>query len=366
MPTKGLMQPATPAPCAPALSDRRGASATATGDPGALTFSICGLQRGQCSWRRPGCLSFSICGPQRGRCNWRPRRLDLLHLRNAEGPKYDFAGEQLHWERTPHRQGGLSETGDPGALRSGARGAAEGPKYDFAGEQLHWEGTPHRGDLVTNLALGATLLWLPLTAAAVGRGAFMKFRFTDKRVSVITSGRVEECAPREGNKGFCALCHRNSALRLLAQMRMRSCQQSDSVPTDEHGYDRHPLVRALRVLVGCPGAARLLKPQGEGRDAPAGGCLHDPGPLEQALLTAVSCMFKGSWRLLPPGMTQVLWVHACFRGALQPLPGRSRANSRSSGVPSVHARSPYALGRASACAPCPRAGGAGTDGFGLG
>ncbi len=195
MPTKGLMQPATPAPCAPALSDRRGASATATGDPGALTFSICGLQRGQCSWRRPGCLSFSICGPQRGRCNWRPRRLDLLHLRNAEGPKYDFAGEQLHWERTPHRQGGLSETGDPGALRSGARGAAEGPKYDFAGEQLHWEGTPHRGDLVTNLALGATLLWLPLTAAAVGRGAFMKFRFTDKRVSVITSAPWKSARP---------------------------------------------------------------------------------------------------------------------------------------------------------------------------
>ena len=40
---------------------------------------------------------------------------------------------------------------------------------------------------MTNLALGATLLWLPLTAAAIGRGAFMKFRFTDKRVSVITS-----------------------------------------------------------------------------------------------------------------------------------------------------------------------------------
>jgi hypothetical protein len=75
------------------------------------------------------------------------------------------------------------------------RGAAEGPKYDFEGEQLHWEGTPHRGDLVTNLALGATLLWLPLTAAAVGRGAFMKFRFTDKRVSVITSAPWKSARP---------------------------------------------------------------------------------------------------------------------------------------------------------------------------
>ncbi|KAK9843658.1 hypothetical protein WJX81_001322 [Elliptochloris bilobata] len=63
----------------------------------------------------------------------------------------------------------------------------EAPKYDFSGEQLHWEGTPHRGDLVTNLALGTTLLWLPLTFAAIGRGAFIKFKFTDKRVSVITN-----------------------------------------------------------------------------------------------------------------------------------------------------------------------------------
>lgn len=58
--------------------------------------------------------------------------------------------------------------------------------YDFTGEQLHFESPPHRGDLATNIALGATLLWLPLTFAAVGRAAFVKYRFTDKRISVIT------------------------------------------------------------------------------------------------------------------------------------------------------------------------------------
>ena len=73
--------------------------------------------------------------------------------------------------------------------------APKAPKYDFSGEQLHWEGTPHRGDLVTNLALGATLLWLPLTAAAIGRGAFIKFRFTDKRVSVITTAPWKSALP---------------------------------------------------------------------------------------------------------------------------------------------------------------------------
>ena len=64
---------------------------------------------------------------------------------------------------------------------------ASKPKYDFSGEQLHFESPPHRGDLAANIALGATLLWLPLTIAAVTRAAFVKYRFTDKRISVITS-----------------------------------------------------------------------------------------------------------------------------------------------------------------------------------
>ena len=62
-----------------------------------------------------------------------------------------------------------------------------GAKYDFTGEHVHFESGPHKGDVAVNVALGATLLWLPLTAAAVGRGAFVKYRFTDKRISVITN-----------------------------------------------------------------------------------------------------------------------------------------------------------------------------------
>ena len=60
-------------------------------------------------------------------------------------------------------------------------------KYDFSGEQIHWEGPPHRGDIAVNLALGTTLLWLPLTIASVTRGAFVNFIFSDKRLSVITT-----------------------------------------------------------------------------------------------------------------------------------------------------------------------------------
>lgn len=59
--------------------------------------------------------------------------------------------------------------------------------YDYTDETVHFETTPHLGDVAVNVALGATLVWLPLSIAAVGRAAFVKYRFTDKRISCITN-----------------------------------------------------------------------------------------------------------------------------------------------------------------------------------
>lgn len=59
--------------------------------------------------------------------------------------------------------------------------------YDFADETLYFESAPHRGDLAINMALGVTLVWLPLSIAALGRAAFVKYRFTDRRISCITT-----------------------------------------------------------------------------------------------------------------------------------------------------------------------------------
>lgn len=66
------------------------------------------------------------------------------------------------------------------------KGSGGQPKYDFTQEEVYLETAPHRGDLALNLALGTTLLWLPLTIASVARGAFVKYRFTNMRVSVTT------------------------------------------------------------------------------------------------------------------------------------------------------------------------------------
>lgn len=61
------------------------------------------------------------------------------------------------------------------------------PMRDYSDETLYFESGPHMGDVAVNLALGTTLVWLPLSIAAVGRAAFVKYRFTDRRLSAITT-----------------------------------------------------------------------------------------------------------------------------------------------------------------------------------
>ncbi|KAI5679065.1 hypothetical protein M9H77_10015 [Catharanthus roseus] len=53
-------------------------------------------------------------------------------------------------------------------------------------ETIFFDGGAHYGDLVANLLLGFTLLWLPLTLAAVFRAFFLRYRFTNLRVTVIS------------------------------------------------------------------------------------------------------------------------------------------------------------------------------------
>ncbi|KAK6139318.1 hypothetical protein DH2020_026933 [Rehmannia glutinosa] len=53
-------------------------------------------------------------------------------------------------------------------------------------ETIFFDGGAHYGDLLANLLLGFTLLWLPLTLAAVFRAFYLRYRFTNLRVTVIS------------------------------------------------------------------------------------------------------------------------------------------------------------------------------------
>ncbi|XP_078433102.1 NAD(P)-linked oxidoreductase superfamily protein [Wolffia australiana] len=73
-----------------------------------------------------------------------------------------------------------SPTNNPTTASSASKSG--GPRE----ETVFFDGGAHYGDLVANLLLGFTLLWMPLTIAAVSRAFFLRYRFTDLRVTVIS------------------------------------------------------------------------------------------------------------------------------------------------------------------------------------
>ena len=52
-------------------------------------------------------------------------------------------------------------------------------------EDVYYEGGPHIGDLIINLLMGLTVICLPLTVGAVVRAIWLRYRITDRRVTVI-------------------------------------------------------------------------------------------------------------------------------------------------------------------------------------
>ncbi|NEP09855.1 MAG: PH domain-containing protein [Symploca sp. SIO2C1] len=51
-------------------------------------------------------------------------------------------------------------------------------------ETVFYEGGPHVGDLIINILLGFTVICLPLTVAAIVRALWLRYRITDRRVSI--------------------------------------------------------------------------------------------------------------------------------------------------------------------------------------
>lgn len=51
-------------------------------------------------------------------------------------------------------------------------------------ENVYYEGGPHTGDLIINILLAFTVICLPLTVGAVVRAIWLRYRVTDRRISV--------------------------------------------------------------------------------------------------------------------------------------------------------------------------------------
>ncbi|MBR8832872.1 MAG: PH domain-containing protein [Stigonema ocellatum SAG 48.90 = DSM 106950] len=52
-------------------------------------------------------------------------------------------------------------------------------------EEVYFEGGPHIGDLIINILIGLTIIGIPLTIGAIVRALWLRFRITDRRISVI-------------------------------------------------------------------------------------------------------------------------------------------------------------------------------------
>jgi hypothetical protein len=51
-------------------------------------------------------------------------------------------------------------------------------------ETTVYEGGPHIGDLIINILLGFTVICLPLTIGAIVRAIWLRYKITDRRISV--------------------------------------------------------------------------------------------------------------------------------------------------------------------------------------
>lgn len=51
-------------------------------------------------------------------------------------------------------------------------------------EDVYFEGGPHIGDLIVNILLAFTVICIPLTVGAIVRALWLRYRITDRRISV--------------------------------------------------------------------------------------------------------------------------------------------------------------------------------------
>lgn len=51
-------------------------------------------------------------------------------------------------------------------------------------EEIYFEGGPHIGDLIINILLGFTVICIPLTIGAIVRALWLRYRISDRRISV--------------------------------------------------------------------------------------------------------------------------------------------------------------------------------------
>ncbi|KAM0961712.1 hypothetical protein ACFX2I_020946 [Malus domestica] len=136
---------------------------------------------------------------------WKKTELEKGHTREGDVGKFHvltIAADKpngLHPHSLPHHHhhslqlssklpfpNSLTKTNTLSSNRPVTRLNVSTPTDKPTTETIYFDGGAHYGDLLANLILGFTLLWLPLSLAAVFRALFLRYRFTNLRVTVIS------------------------------------------------------------------------------------------------------------------------------------------------------------------------------------
>lgn len=115
-------------------------------------------------------------------------RLGALRGKRSKRAASDPADKTDKTSDTPAPQAAPQGQRRKGVADFTVVGTIEEPAgVNWGKEEIVYEGPPARGEIIANVAMSWTLVWLPLTISAIGRGLWASYKITDKRVCVMST-----------------------------------------------------------------------------------------------------------------------------------------------------------------------------------
>ena len=115
-------------------------------------------------------------------------RLGALRGKRSKRSADDVAAKTAVKDAEPVKKATPSGQRRKGVADFTTVGSVEEPAgANWGSETVVYEGPPARGEIIANVAMSWTVVWLPLTISAIGRGLWVNYRITDKRVSVLST-----------------------------------------------------------------------------------------------------------------------------------------------------------------------------------
>ena len=119
-------------------------------------------------------------------------KLGALRGKRSKRAANDSTGAADEAGDAPRRSAATQQSRAKGVRDFTVTENVDEPAIDWGDETIVFEGPPARGEVVANVAMSWTLVWIPLAIQAVGRALWLKYKITDKRVTVISESPLRK------------------------------------------------------------------------------------------------------------------------------------------------------------------------------